>query len=206
MKNFIALISTFLILSTCSFAQVTSYPKGGYKTFEEFQKKQPSIPFVFQITRRTNGDIKFNGGVDYKVTSDSIDKSTIKKDIYAISSGDTLYMNCFAHKVQFWYAKVVVEGKYIAFEGGIPMDKNSDVVAAGVAFGPLGGGIAGAHAAMLRYLFVMEATVGKIRQLDRKYLTSLLEPYPHLKNQYLNEQKVEDKETLLKYLKLINSN
>jgi len=205
LKNVTTLICTFLLLSSSAFAQ-TSYPKGGYKSFEEFQNKQPSIPFVFEITRRTKGDIKMNGGVDYKVTSDSISKSTIKRDIYAISSGDTLYMNCFTHKVQFWYAKVLVEGKYIAFEGGIPMDKNSGVVAAGVAFGPLGGGIAGAHTAMLRYLYIMEAAVGKIKQFDSKYLITLLESFPDLKNQYLNEPKQADEETLLKYLRLINSN
>ena len=86
------------------------------------------------------------------------------------------------------------------------MDKNSGVVAAGVAFGPLGGGIAGAHAAMLRYLYIMEAAVGKIKQFDSKYLITLLESFPDLKNQYLNEPKQADEETLLKYLRLINSN
>jgi hypothetical protein len=102
-----------------AFAQGTTYPKGGYKTYDEFKKKEPSLNYVFKIERRTKGDIKMNGGNDYKITSDSIDKRIIRREIYAISNGDTLFINCGLQKAQSWYANILVEGKYLAFRGGV---------------------------------------------------------------------------------------
>ena len=203
----LVLLMIIVLLSNCTFAQSTTYPRGGYRNLEEFKNKQPSIPFIFTIEKRTKGDIMMNGGNDYKILSDSISKKTIKKELFAVSNGDTLFINCGPKQAQYWYANVITEGKYIAFMGGIgPVAHNNPNLAAGEAFGAIGGAIAGANKALLRYLYVIEINDGKLRLLNKKYIETLLEDYPNLKSLFQNEPDKDNKETYLRYLSLINSN
>jgi hypothetical protein len=81
--------------------------------------KQPSIPFAFTIKLRTKGAKVMGGGAEYRIycNDGSVLEIDIQKHIYAISTGDTLYLNCFIQKAQKWYAKVITEGKYLGFGG-----------------------------------------------------------------------------------------
>lgn len=200
------LLMIIVLLSNSSNAQSTTYPAGGYRNLEEFKKKQPSIPFVFSIEKRSKSEIKMNGGNDYKVLSDSISKKIIKKKLFAVSNGETLFINCGPKQAQYWYADALTEGKYIAFMGGIgPVAHNNPYLAAGVAFGGIGGAFEGAHKALLRYLYVIEINDGKLRLLNKEYFETLIEGYPDLKSQFQNEPVKENKEIYLKYLSLINA-
>lgn len=206
MKNYIILFALLVSLSLIVTAQKTSYPKGGYKNYEEFKAENPSIPFVFKIEKRTKGDIKMNGGNDYKIFSDSIDTKTIKREIYAVSTGDTLFINCLLQKAQPWYANVLVEGKYLVFRGGIGPESRQGSNSAGYAFGAVGGAISGAKAAMLRFLYIMKSEDGgQIKLLNQAYLESIIRDYPDINSLYQNEQQKENEDILLQYIRLINS-
>jgi hypothetical protein len=206
MKYYFILFVSLIIWPLNVTAQKTRFPKGGYKSYEEFKSEKPSITFDFKVEKRTKGDIKMNGGNDYKIYSDSIDTKTIKKEIYAVSTGDTLFINCLLQKAQPWYAKVLVEGKYLVFRGGIGPETRQGGNSAAYAFGAVGGAISGAKAAMLRYLYIMRCEDGgQIKLLNQAYLESIIKDYPDLFSLYQSEQQKQNEDILLQYVRLINS-
>lgn len=206
-KGFLLFItSVFVIQISCS--QGTNYPKGAYKTSIEFKNKEPSILFEFNIEKKTNSEIVMYGGADYKVTSinDLVKKKTIKKEIFAISTGDTLYLNCYLQQAQKGYAKVISEGEYIVFIGPV---NNGDVAAMssqGSSSGAIGGAIAGAEIAGMRDLYVLDALQSMARPLNRVLLRKILKPYPDLLQLYENEDDMNSHEVMLKYLIFVNEN
>lgn len=119
---------------------------------------------------------------------------------------DIKFINCGLQKAQSWYANILVEGKYLAFRGGVGPEANNQNASLGYSFGAVGGAISGVQAALLRFLYIMETNVGKIKLLNRSYLEPLLKDYPEIDSQFQKEQNKEREETLLKHLKLINSN
>ena len=98
MKSVLTLFAQILVL--CTFGQ-TTYPKGVYLSFEEIKTKSPGLEVELDVERRTRGEIKMNGGNDYKLfkSDKSIPKKTIKKEYYAYSDGDSLYINCIHYRV-----------------------------------------------------------------------------------------------------------
>jgi len=208
MKN-TTLIFTFLLISFYATSQEL-YPKGCYMSFEELLAKTPSKNYDLTIERRTNSDIKMNGGNDYKLISPnkSIKRKVLKKEIIAYSDGDSLFINCLPYKLQTWYAKIISDGKYFVFIAGIPMDKamQSTEMQAGMAFGAVGGAFAGASLAMKRYLYILDKETNNVKMIDSEVMTKLLEDYPDLLNLYNSDSKKEEVPTQIEYLKLLNEN
>ena len=79
MKNTIILTLIFIGLNGSLFAQ-TQYPKGCYMSLEEIKSKKPSANYNLEIMKRTTGEIRMNGGNDYKLVSPdkSIKRKTLK--------------------------------------------------------------------------------------------------------------------------------
>jgi hypothetical protein len=198
MKKLFVLAFTLIVCYENSFSQETTYPKGGYMNLKELLNKQPSIPFVFQIEKRTKGDIRMTGGNDYKVHSevDSISKKKIKNEIYAISTGDTLFLNCYPLGYQTWYTQALSTGKYIAFKAGYSTAEGREA--------NMGGPFAGASAATERFLYLLDTTSGKVVIYDQEKFSEFLDEYPDLKSQFRNETYMGTS-TLIKYIKLINA-
>ena len=92
-----------------TFGKKTEYPKGVYLSFEEIRSKYPSLMEELEISRRTNAEIKMNGGKDYELfkSDKSISKKIIKQEYYIYSNGDSLYINCIHYKIQSWYAPIL---------------------------------------------------------------------------------------------------
>lgn len=177
---------------------------GGYMTLDELNSKHPSIVSDFIVVARTKSDISVGGGNDYRVSNENLKKDVVRDELYAVSTGDTLYINCLIQKVQAWYAKVLAEGRYIVFEGGVPHDKNDFTIPVGVAFGVVGSAIYGANLATKRYLYVLDCNDGKLSQLNSAYMNELLEFFPDLQTQYSYVNFPDDKEILLRYITLVN--
>ena len=203
MKKTLIIICCLFLFHT-SYTQ-TNFPRGAYKNYFELITKQPSIPYAFKIKKRSIGGIKMNGGADYKVTctDGSVMLFEIESQIYAISTGDTLYLNCFFQKVQDRYAKVISEGKYLAFNGPLnnidianyryqrgsskkKSNENSDI-----------------NPKTIRKLYILSEYAIAI-PLNRVRLRKMLEPYPDLLKQYLSEPDMDDQETMLHYFLIIN--
>ncbi len=77
MKKSVFGLLVFLFTSSFVLGQALEYPKGVYMSFDEIKRKSPSIMAQLDIERRTKGNIKMNGGNDYKLFKS--DKSISKK-------------------------------------------------------------------------------------------------------------------------------
>lgn len=208
------ILTTLLLglVSILAFGQTTKYPKGVYMSYEEIISKSPSVSFVLEIERRTKSDIKMNGGNDYKLfkSDKSIKKKTIKKEYYAYSDGDSLYVNCIHYKIQPWYAPVLSDGKFLVIRGGISIDTKTqkeqleNQAQLGYMFGAIGGAFQGAKLAMLRFIYVIDKESNQINTVSSDYLKKLLSETPELLVQYEAEKEKVDQKIFVKYLRLLN--
>ena len=207
MRKIILILAVLLI--SFSVTSQEFYPKGSYLSFEELKAKTPSENFDLTIERRTKSDIKMNGGNDYKLISadKSIKRKVLKREIVAYSTGDSLFINGLPYKLQTWYSKIISDGKYFVFTAGIPMDKTMQTkeMQAGMAFGAIGGGIAGASLAMKRFLYILEKETNKIIMIDTEVMTELLTEYPELLDKYNLEGEKIEIPTQIEYLKILNT-
>ena len=207
MRKIILILAVLLI--SFSVTSQEFYPKGSYMSFEELKAKTPSENFDLTIERRTKSDIKMNGGNDYKlITADkSIKRKVLKREIVAYSTGDSLFINGLPYKLQTWYSKIISDGKYFVFTAGIPMDKTMQTkeMQAGMAFGAIGGGIAGASLAMKRFLYILEKETNKVIMIDTEVMTELLTEYPELLDKYNLEGEKIEIPTQIEYLKILNT-
>jgi hypothetical protein len=207
MRKIILILAVLLI--SFSVTSQEFYPKGSYLSFEELKAKTPSENFDLTIERRTKSDIKMNGGNDYKLISadKSIKRKVLKREIVAYSTGDSLFINGLPYKLQTWYSKIISDGKYFVFTAGIPMDKtmHTKEMKLGMAFGAIGGGIAGASLAMKRFLYILEKETNKIIMIDTEVMTELLTEYPELLDKYNLEGEKIEIPTQIEYLKILNT-
>lgn len=199
-------------ITVISFGQATDYPKGVYMSFAEILSKSPSVSVELEIERRTKGDIKMNGGNDYKLfkSDKSIKKKTIKNKYYAYSDGDSLYINCIHYKIQPWYTPVLSDGRFFVIRGGISIDTKTqkeqldNQAQLGYMFGAIGGAFQGAKLAMLRFIYVIDKESNQITTVSSDYLKKLLSETPELLTQYEAEDEQLDQKIFVKYLRLLN--
>ena len=160
MRLLVVFFSIISFLTNPIIGQEKTFPKGSYMSFEEIINKAPSKQYDLKIVKRSKGEIKMNGGNDYKLISPDkeLPRKVMKKQIWAHSTGDSLFINCFHYKVQPWYAHVISEGKYIIFKGGLSqyLDKQKEQIKMSQSFGAIGGAIRGAKLATLRFLYVLD--------------------------------------------------
>lgn len=203
-----------LILSFSSlYGQVSSYPKGVYMSYDEVNKKTPSLLIELEKKKRTKGEIKMTGGNDYKLykSDKSISKIKIKRDFFAYSDGDTLFINCMHYKIQAWYTPLLSDGKYMVICGGLSMNPKirkeqlRNRAQIGSLFGPIGGGIQGAKLAMLRFVYIIDSNSDQLIPVTRNHLIEMLEETPELLIQYKKEKEQYNVEVIVKYLTLINN-
>ena len=208
MKSVLTLFAQILVL--CTFGQ-TTYPKGVYLSFEEIKTKSPGLEVELDVERRTRGEIKMNGGNDYKLfkSDKSIPKKTIKKEYYAYSDGDSLYINCIHYRIQPWYAPVLSDGKFLVIRGGISMvpeiqkEQLDNQAQLGYMFGAIGGALQGAKLASLRFIYVIDKETNEIITVSNDYLKGLLYEKPELVQRYDSEEE-KDQKVFVKYLRLLN--
>ncbi len=169
---------------------------------EEVKNKKPSRPFYdYQILKRTSGEIVMNGGNDYRIESknDSINKKFIRKEIFAISTGDTLYINGLKYKLQNWYCLAKQDGDNLYFKGGACMDFKSPLATSGPAIG----GIAGANQAKERYLYYLNPKNNTIDVLTEKNINKLATQKDSLVTKQFQAEPKKDEKTFIKYYKII---
>ena len=204
---FFVIMVLFLKLNLA--AQTDHYPQGAYMSIDELRGKSPSAALDLKVIKRTPGDIKMSGGNDYKLGTDdkSIKRKTLRKELWAYSDGDTLYINCLQYNLQPWYAAVISRGPYLVFKGGIPMDSKmykSEMQVAAVSFGAIGGAFAGAKLAMKRFLYALDLKTNTVKMIIPETLKELLADRPELLEGYKQEQTPENETVQIKYLTMLN--
>lgn len=205
------LIFTILLVNLFATSQVL-YPKGCYMSFKEVLTKTPSEDHQLAIKKRTNFDIKMNGGNDYKLISanNTIKREFLKKKIFAYSTGDSLFINCLKYRLQAWYTNVVSDGKYLVFTAGIPMDKDmqtkamQEEIQLGMSFGVVVGAFSGASLAMERYLYILNKETNNIVLINNEVMNDVLKDFPDLLEQYNSENGKNEISVRIEYLNLLN--
>lgn len=205
MKKYLLVIIA-MALSSLGYAQdKMNYPQGIYMSLEEVENKTPSVDATLNWEKRTQGDIKMWGGNDYELTCDdkSIKKKTIKKEIFAYSDGEYMFINGFKFGLYQGYALVESIGKYLVFKAGISSDRAQQEMQLGWMFGGIVGGIQGAYIATLRFPYIVDMESGELTCVNGVVLTSLLADYEDLLKAFRSEDNAEC-DVVIKYLNLLN--
>lgn len=172
-------LSLFLILTlTQNSVAQHQYPRGIYMSFKEVQDRQPSLTDSAIVKKRSGFDISMNGGNDYRIKSlDKTTKKILKRKAWAYSDGDTLYINCRQYKAQNWYAKVCSYGDYFLFDAGmskLTKNKNGGAIAAGIMFGAIGGAMAGAAMAQMRFPYAIEVKTNTLHLITIDFIDKVM--------------------------------
>ena len=222
-KQIILSLSLLLILElTQNVVAQQQYPRGIYMTFEEIQNRQPSLPDSAKVKKRSGFDISMVGGNDYRIkSSNKVINKKLKRKAWAYSDGDTLYINCRKYKALKWYTKVLSYGDYLLFDAGmskLTKNENGGAVAAGVMFGAIGGAMAGAAMAQMRFPYAIEVRTNTMYLITLDFIDKVMQNKGAAAYAtFQNEKKVIEKlraerqkeiatETLInKYIPLINA-
>jgi len=216
-QNYV-IIALFFVFSSV-YGQLPSNLKvGSYKSFDDLLNNIPQYECNFQISQRSEVDIKMVAGNDFSVISDSgqIKKSVINSNTFAVFDGENLYLNGKHINGRKHYCLVENNQRYLILKAGIPTSSKSWELGyddrmiqtisgiSVVAGGAIGGAISGAQLAMVRFYYIVDSKTGNVKILSKDYLTSLLKNYPDLKSHFESEKDTENQVVLLKYIKKIN--
>ncbi len=137
MKKRIWLFLLCCISQATVYGQRAVYNKGVYCSVKELSDNVPFATPELTIIRRSQEQIDKFGGNSYNIfiTGDSASVRKIGKKYYAVSSGDTLYLNCRKLGIGFGFTNVLAVGKYLAFKAYLPQRYVDDAAAYGALFG-----------------------------------------------------------------------
>jgi len=202
MRN--TIIALLLVFSLNTFGQ-TKYQKGIYLSFEEITQNKPSANYNVELEKRTEGEIKMNGGNDYQLNA--IDKSTnrsqLKKEVEAYSDGENLYINCKKLKLYSWYSKVLSDKKYFVFSGALPenyKDYGIELSELSNMFGAVGGALSGMKLALLRFPYILDKTNQKLTLVSSKNINEIFSNETIILEKFNKDSEKNKMETILKYL------
>lgn len=195
-KKILLLVVVFFSVKSL-FAQELIYPKGTYMSMYDIIHKQPSQQHNLKLAPRNSNPATAS---DYK--AESVDKtlntSFIKKNIWAISDGANIYINCFHYGFQSMFAKSKHVGKNILFVAGVPKAEAFDKT---LRYGAL---IGGTIVASTEYLYLLDGTTGRIQKIDQFEIEQMLTGYPELMQQYKQEDNPKALQTLFRYAVQVN--
>lgn len=195
-------------------AQMEHFPDGVYLSREQLRAHTPALQADLQIEMRTNSDIKFNGGNDYRLLSPdgSLKKKFLKKKVYAYVKNDMLLVNGLPLRVQPWFVLALNRsGDFVAFQGGISDDEAtlkamSFMLVGGAVGGAIGGGIAWASIAMERFPYMLNLRTGSVQPLSPDYLKVCFDEADliDLLLEYQEEEEPEQMDTMVRYVQRLN--
>lgn len=200
-KGFILVI--ILCCTASLFAQHKSLPAGGYQNLKELNAATPSGTGTFSIIRRTTDNMKDYGGNDYNIVLNN-DLNTVKKvwrRYFAVVSSDTLYLNCKKLDIGVGFTPALVKGKYLAFRAYMPQgntganQEGRDAV--------IVGGTARTKT-QFPFLWALDTATGTKTMLTYGGMIKILEPFPELKNQFMQHEAKDTDAVILEFVSKIN--
>jgi hypothetical protein len=204
--------SIFLIIVYCLSininAQVLKIPKGIYKNFDEVKAARPSEIGNYVIKKRSDNDIDFTGGNDFKVIplSDSLSKRQIREEFYVISTGDSAYINGLKHEVQQNYCLLYKNDEYYYFLGSSCTNRKSPMFIDNTYLPGMGiiSGIEKAANSHIRYLYAINAESGAIDVVTDYFLQmQLAKKDMKLFQQYRRDPSKDSLTTKMEYYKIL---
>lgn len=189
----ISVIAICVLLCSLSLFSQTTYPEGVYMSRKELVNKKPSNRLELQI--ELSGD-----GFSYKVkrVDKELKRKVIRKKIWAISTGEDLYLNGYHIDFDYGlYFKTEHEGKYLLYQGGVTAGDGAVIA--------FGGGIAAAAAAgAARWLYAWNPKTDDNYKINSTALEKWLKETPELLKLYKREPHYRDMDVLIEYASLRN--
>lgn len=174
-----------------------------YQSMTDYIQNRADTTNGIIIEKRTHGQIYMVGGNDFKIYSTKKELSkSIKKQVWAIKSNDSLYLNCYHFKLGLWYAYAEKINDNLYFTAAITMDKEQrqKMALIGTFGGPIAAGLAGGDLALKRFYYVLNLTTGQMQYLSKAKMLDTINLYPELAEKYKQEKEPEGIETLRGYL------
>ncbi len=182
-----------------------------YPELSDYVQKKSVKSSVF-IEKRTAKSLKSAGGNKYMIYSEinSPDLNDfIENDAWLIRHNDSLFFNCSQLKSTEYTLVLVKNDQYLFFiasasklkEHRKQMPNNNDFALASVAFGALGGAIAGYESSGGAFYYLLDLHTGKIQVLDRDGIASALAAKPELRREYLSKASPMDAETVTAFIR-----
>ena len=210
-RFFSIIIALFAVFCSANGQLPSNLKIGSYKDFNDLLNNSPQNECNFQISQRSEFDIKMVAGNDFKVISDK--KSAINSKTFAVFDGKNLYLNGIYINGYKHYCLVENHQRYLTLQAGIPkLSKRKGVgyenSMAQISYNPIGGAIGGAmtgaELAMVRLHYIVDCKTGIVKILSKDYLSNLLNDYPKLKSQFDLEKDAKNQTVLLDYINQIN--
>jgi hypothetical protein len=196
--------SILSLLMFCMLSSVCAQKSGViYRSFSDFVSDKADTTNNMLVEARTRSQIYMSGGNDFKVYSeDKALSKSLKKEVWAVKSNDSLFLNCAFHQLGLWYAFAERINDKLYFSAAISFDKEirEQLAIAGAIGGPVAGGLASGSLALKRFYYVMNLDSGKMEYLSKDSMSELLQPFTDLLERYRNEKTPEDVETIKLYL------
>lgn len=188
-----------LFISVDSFSQ--NYSGQYYSNFEQLKNKTAAGSVDFKVKRLKKGKVKI------ETTTDSLKKSFLKRNSFAVVFNDSLWICGYRQRIGGFFYTTLTDGNYIVFKGPMKNSKSVLIItSSGLAFGLIGSLISAAIIAPQHYLYVLSMKTGNTKRLTYKYVKQRLIDLNYtdlLKNFQAEEHRKKDT-TLLSYIKKIN--
>jgi len=205
----------YLILLACAclwqvgMAQFV-YRSGVYRTQEEWMKNTPAPLTNFTIIKRPAPVLKRDGGNDFKVTPASTEysKHTAKRNLWAISRNDSLFVNGWKLHLGNWYIHALTQGKYVCLYASLPASirLQSELTHDGQYY-PSGGFnffMKGRNYADARFYYVYDVETDQLEILTPARVHVILDDYPDLEAAFLREE-TKTIPVMIRYIATLNA-
>ena len=176
-------------------------------SYDDYVNNQWQTVEKLQRITRTEGQLKWSGGGLYRFKKEDkeFDKK-LKKEVFAIEFGDTLYINLYGLKHKGAYFGIGynscyrMENKIVFTENYVSKKKNMAIGALAGAGGVFAGAIGGLAVGLADYsihsqwakhvCYIVDNNTKKVTLIDQETMPSLLADHPDLLSKY---DKVEGK-------------
>ncbi len=169
------------------------YRSGVYRTQEEWMKNTPAPLTNFTIVKRPAPVLKRDGGNDFKVTPASAEysKHSAKRNLWAISRNDSLFVNGWKLHLGNWYIHALTQGRYICLRASLPASTRlqSELTHEGLYY-PAGGFVfmGGRNYADARFFYVYDVESDQLEILTPARVHVILDDYPDIEAAFLKEE------------------
>ncbi len=191
------------------------FPAGGYKNIKELRTGQPSLSFDFEVKKRSEEEVRQTGGNEYNVVKPGIPESKKKvwRSCLAISAPEGLFINGKKLGVGLGFSKVLVVGKYLAFKASLlPEHEKEHKYGTGTIgillegyYGDYETANEGKTKVQFDFIWALNTETGKKIMLTYGGMTELLEPFPELKKQFMEDAGKDKEEVILQYIRKANN-
>jgi hypothetical protein len=208
--NCLMVMLVWATLTMDCYGQTLTFPDGVYFSYESLLAGTPDRMDTLKVIRRSEGDILWSGGNDYKFESDEKEFGwrQVHKKALAYVKNDSIFLNGSKMELESAFCLALTKGMYLAFYNA-ENNNTGGVAAAGILGGAIGGAIAAAASQdrgnTRGALYVLSLKTGNAKRIGSAYVMARLnENLPELLEPYVQNADHDSDVVILRYLQMLN--